>query len=193
VRGPPVDSTGGWGHRRFCVIDVPSREEVLEWAAKTAAACRCTQEVPEVWNKLLAGLSGRAGIDSARRWGCSRRRTKARQRLGPEVMAGVLEAVMTPLTVGPDEAPWAYFHRLRVLAVDGFTMNVAKTLGNVAAFGMRGNGAGVGAYPQVRVVALAEAGNQVPARHCGRAPRGQRGDHGPQAVAPAGARRRGGR
>jgi hypothetical protein len=75
-------------------------------------------------------------------------------------MAGVLEAVMTPLTVGPDEAPWTYFHRLRVLAVDGFTMNVAKTLGNVAAFGMPGNGAGVGAYPQVRVVALAEAGTR---------------------------------
>ena len=32
----------------FCVVDVPSREEALEWAAKTAAACRCTQEVREI-------------------------------------------------------------------------------------------------------------------------------------------------
>jgi hypothetical protein len=31
----------------FCVVDVPSREEALEWAAKTAAACRCAQEVRE--------------------------------------------------------------------------------------------------------------------------------------------------
>jgi hypothetical protein len=29
----------------FTVIDVPSREAALEWAAKFAAACRCAQEV----------------------------------------------------------------------------------------------------------------------------------------------------
>jgi hypothetical protein len=32
----------------FSIIDVPSREEALEWAAKIAAACRCTQEVREI-------------------------------------------------------------------------------------------------------------------------------------------------
>jgi hypothetical protein len=31
----------------FCVVDVPSREEALKWAAKTAVACRCAQEVRE--------------------------------------------------------------------------------------------------------------------------------------------------
>jgi hypothetical protein len=31
----------------FTVVDVPSREEALEWAAKIAAACRCAQEVRE--------------------------------------------------------------------------------------------------------------------------------------------------
>jgi hypothetical protein len=31
----------------FWVIDVPSREQALEWAAKTAVACRCAQEVRE--------------------------------------------------------------------------------------------------------------------------------------------------
>jgi hypothetical protein len=29
------------------IIDVPSREEALEWATKIAAACRCSQEVRE--------------------------------------------------------------------------------------------------------------------------------------------------
>jgi hypothetical protein len=29
----------------LCVVDVPSHEEALRWAAKTAAACRCAQEV----------------------------------------------------------------------------------------------------------------------------------------------------
>ena len=32
----------------FSVIDVPSREEALEWAARIAAACRCAQEVREI-------------------------------------------------------------------------------------------------------------------------------------------------
>jgi hypothetical protein len=31
----------------FSVVDVPSREEALEWAAKIAVACRCGQEVRE--------------------------------------------------------------------------------------------------------------------------------------------------
>jgi len=38
--GPPM---GG-----FSIVDVPSREEALAWAAKTAAACRCAQEVREL-------------------------------------------------------------------------------------------------------------------------------------------------
>ena len=32
----------------FAVIEVPSREEALEWAAKIAVACRCAQEVREI-------------------------------------------------------------------------------------------------------------------------------------------------
>ena len=32
----------------FSLIDVPSREEALDWAAKIAAACRCAQEVREI-------------------------------------------------------------------------------------------------------------------------------------------------
>jgi hypothetical protein len=32
----------------FALVDVPSREEALEWAAKIAVACRCAQEVREV-------------------------------------------------------------------------------------------------------------------------------------------------
>ena len=31
----------------FSVVDVPTREDALEWAAKIAVACRCAQEVRE--------------------------------------------------------------------------------------------------------------------------------------------------
>ena len=38
----------------FAVVDVPSREAALEWAAKIAVACRCAQQVFE----LLPDRSG---------------------------------------------------------------------------------------------------------------------------------------
>ena len=41
--GPYPEAIGG-----CCVVDVPSRAEALEWAAKLAVACRCAQEVREL-------------------------------------------------------------------------------------------------------------------------------------------------
>jgi hypothetical protein len=47
VAGGPVPETkaviGG-----FSIIEVPSREEALVWAAKIAESCRCAQEVREI-------------------------------------------------------------------------------------------------------------------------------------------------
>ncbi len=56
--GKPAGQCGGhrrYGHRRpvpgdeviggFAVVEVPSREEALEWAGRFAVACRCAQEV----------------------------------------------------------------------------------------------------------------------------------------------------
>jgi hypothetical protein len=40
--GPYPEAIGG-----LTVIEVPSREDALEWAAKIAVACRCAQEVRE--------------------------------------------------------------------------------------------------------------------------------------------------
>jgi hypothetical protein len=40
--GAYPDAVGG-----FWIVDVQSREQALEWAAKTAVACRCAQEVRE--------------------------------------------------------------------------------------------------------------------------------------------------
>lgn len=41
--GPNPDTVAG-----ITVVEVPSRDEALRWAAKIAAACRCTQEVREI-------------------------------------------------------------------------------------------------------------------------------------------------
>jgi hypothetical protein len=42
TEGSYPEAVGG-----FCVVEVGSREEALEWAAKNAVACRCPQEVRE--------------------------------------------------------------------------------------------------------------------------------------------------
>ena len=41
--GPYPQAIGG-----FTLLEVPSREEALRWAAKIAIACRCAQEVREI-------------------------------------------------------------------------------------------------------------------------------------------------
>jgi hypothetical protein len=48
--GPHPEAIGG-----LSVVDVPSREEALEWAAKIAVACRCAQEVREFMPDPLVG------------------------------------------------------------------------------------------------------------------------------------------
>lgn len=41
--GPYPEAIGG-----LTVVDVPTREEALKWAARIAVACRCAQEVREL-------------------------------------------------------------------------------------------------------------------------------------------------
>jgi hypothetical protein len=44
--GPAVETKAVIGG--FSIIEVPSREEALAWAARFAEACRCAQEVREI-------------------------------------------------------------------------------------------------------------------------------------------------
>jgi hypothetical protein len=50
TEGPYPEAIGG-----FCVVDVPSRDEAVRWAAKTAVACRCAQEVREFMPDPIVG------------------------------------------------------------------------------------------------------------------------------------------
>jgi hypothetical protein len=45
VEGDGTVTAGTYPLGGMAVIDVPSREAALEWAAKIAAACRCPQEI----------------------------------------------------------------------------------------------------------------------------------------------------
>jgi hypothetical protein len=49
--GPIPEKTAYLGG--FSIVDVPSREQALKWAAKFAVACRCAQEVREIMHDPL--------------------------------------------------------------------------------------------------------------------------------------------
>jgi len=59
VVGPDGTVTNGAESKAYIagvtIIDVPSREEALQWAAKIAAACRCAQEVREFMTDPAVG------------------------------------------------------------------------------------------------------------------------------------------
>jgi hypothetical protein len=85
--------------------------------------------------------------------------SQARGRLGAPVMAEIFESVVAP--VGSTDTRGAWLRRWRVLAIDGFDVDVPDTPSNAAEFGYAGSGANRSAYPKARVVALAECGTHA--------------------------------
>lgn len=87
--------------------------------------------------------------------------SRARARLGPEPLKALFARVCRPVATA--ETTGAWFRGWRVVAVDGTTFDVPDTPSNVDHFGRPGNARGDGksAYPQVRVVALAECGTHA--------------------------------
>ena len=57
--GPYPEAVGG-----LCVVDVSTRDEALEWAAKIAVACRCAQEVRELMPDPTVGTQTTGGQES---------------------------------------------------------------------------------------------------------------------------------
>ncbi|UQA91503.1 IS4 family transposase [Streptomyces halobius] len=86
--------------------------------------------------------------------------TRARQRLGPQVLEVVFRRVSGPLAA--EGLAESFYRGLRVAAVDGFYLDAPDTAANRAAFGgqVTADGSPL-AYPQVRVVALSEVGTHA--------------------------------
>jgi len=102
------------------------------------------------------------------RWGCwdaswsvptSSGITQARKRLGRNVFAEIFEGVAQP--VGGMLTRGAMLHEWRVLAIDGFDVDLPDTEANAAEFGYAGSGDNRSAYPKARVVALSECGTHA--------------------------------
>src|SRR5680860_553345 len=84
----------------------------------------------------------------------------ARDRLGPEPMALLFERVAEPLADA--DAPGCWLAGRRLVAIDGTCLDLADTPANDSGFGRPGVMKGErSAFPQARVVALAECGTHA--------------------------------
>jgi hypothetical protein len=85
---------------------------------------------------------------------------EARQRLGARAVA-LLQRRVTSLLADAQSLPGAFYRGMRLMALDGFTLDLADTPANDRAFGRPGTRRAPGAFPQARVLALCEAGTHV--------------------------------
>jgi hypothetical protein len=85
--------------------------------------------------------------------------SQARTRLGSEVMRQLAERVLRPLA--QPGAPGAWYRGLRVMALDGSSMDVADEAANAAYFGYPSAVRGHSAFPQARLLGLVECGTHA--------------------------------
>jgi hypothetical protein len=121
-----------------------------------------------VWFVIALGLFCRDSYRQVFKWlqpfrrkGTPGRSTfcEARQRLGVapllQLARQVVELRATPQT------PGAFYHGLRLMALDSFVVDVPDSPANARAFGRPGSGRSPAAFPQARVLALCEVGTHV--------------------------------
>jgi hypothetical protein len=83
----------------------------------------------------------------------------ARTRLGADVMHALACHTLKPLA-NPD-TPGAFYRQLRLVSLDGSTLEVADEAANRSVFGVPGTGQGQTGYPQLRFTALLEHGTRA--------------------------------
>lgn len=86
---------------------------------------------------------------------------KARARLGPGPLRELFDRVARPLATESTQGSW--YRGLRLVSIDGTTLDLADTPQNEERFGRPGSARGEGraAFPQVRLVALGECGTHA--------------------------------
>lgn len=115
----------------------------------------------EVIRNLVDGLSWASGW--AKDWNVPTKAAlfKARTRLGVEPLRSLFTEVAAPLA--SEQTKGAWYRDWRLMSLDGTSVDVADTPANAEAFGRPGSGRGegVGAFPQVRLVGVAECGTHA--------------------------------
>ena len=126
---------------------------VIALALYMQSSCR------EVLRCLLEGIQWLAGPSGAIVVAGNSGISQARTRLGWEPVKQLHDEVVKPVAVAAAKGAW--YRGLRLVSMDGSTLDVADEKGNVEAFGRPGASRGESAYPQLRFVSLAEVGTHV--------------------------------
>jgi hypothetical protein len=109
----------------------------------------------EVMRNLVEGLAWASGWRQDWTLPSKSAIYQARARLGVEPLERLFSRACVPLAT--PETPGAWYRGWGLVAMDGTTLDVADTAGNMAAFGRPGTSRGArSAFPQLRMVALAE-------------------------------------
>jgi hypothetical protein len=114
----------------------------------------------DVLAQLTDGLSWASGWRESYRPPSKSAIFQARARLGHEPLAALFGRVAAPM--GTDTTPGVWLARRRLVAIDGTCLDVADTPANAEHFSRPGVNKGEqAAFPQARVVALAECGTHA--------------------------------
>jgi hypothetical protein len=121
-----------------------------------------TSSYEEVMRMLVAGHSWASGW--SREWSVPTKAAlfQARKRLGSEPLRALFDKAVVPLA--DPQVAGGFYRSWRLMGIDGLCLDAADTDANVEWFGRpassRGEGQG-GAFPQVRVLGLAECGSHA--------------------------------
>jgi len=114
----------------------------------------------DVLGQLTDGLSWASGWQESYSPPSKSAIFQARARLGSEPLAALFERVAEP--IGGDDTPGVWLVGRRLVAIDGTCLDVADTTANAEHFGRPGVNKGEqAAFPQARVVGLAECGTHA--------------------------------
>ena len=118
------------------------------------------ESMRHVLAEVVAGWrEGAAGDQAAWRLPSTAAIVQARQRAGARLLRELFHAVVRPIATPRTRG--AFLGGLRLMAIDGTTLDVADTPENDRAFGRPTTGRGAGAFPQIRILALIETGTHA--------------------------------
>jgi Transposase DDE domain/Insertion element 4 transposase N-terminal len=132
------------------------------WAAESVrhALAAVVDGWAEARERRAAALGPGAGAAPARwRLPSTAALVRARRRVGVRLFRELFHAVAGP--IASRDTAGAFLGGLRLMAVDGTTLDVADTPANARAFGRPTTHRGGGAFPQLRAVALIETGTHA--------------------------------
>jgi Insertion element 4 transposase N-terminal/Transposase DDE domain len=143
-------------------------KRILRDCRKDRCVCPRLPSVFMVWFVLALGLFCRDCYRQVFRWihrrstaGVPGRSTlcEARHRLGVRPL--IMLAQQTVELLADPQTPGAFYRHWRLMALDGFVVELPDSQVNARVFGRSNGGRAPSAFPQARVVALCEAGTHV--------------------------------